>query len=78
MLNELALRVLVAAQAVARAAEARFRDQDGQTLAEYGLILAVVAVAVVVTAGVLFRNSIVGAFGSGTKCLKSAPSSSTC
>ncbi len=49
--------------------QARSQDEEGQTLAEYGLIMAVIAVAVVVGAGVLFRDAIVGAFGSATNCL---------
>jgi Flp pilus assembly pilin Flp len=69
MLNELALRVMVSLQGLAHAIEAKFQDEDGQTLAEYGLIMAVIAVAVVVAAGVLFRNAIVDAFTSATNCL---------
>ena len=65
MLNELALKVLVAIKGVA----SKFEDEDGQTLAEYGLIMAVIAVAVVVGAGVLFRGAIVNAFTTATSCL---------
>ena len=60
MLKELALRVLVAFQ---------LKDEKGQTLAEYGLIMAVIAVAVIVGAGILFRDAIVSAFSSATNCL---------
>jgi Flp pilus assembly pilin Flp len=45
------------------------RDDDGQTLAEYGLILSVVAVAVVAAAVITFRDAIGGAFSSATNCL---------
>jgi Flp pilus assembly pilin Flp len=44
-------------------------DEKGQTLAEYGLIMAVIAVAVVVTAVTVFRAAIIGAFNSATTCL---------
>jgi Flp pilus assembly pilin Flp len=45
------------------------KDEDGQTLAEYGLIMAVIAVAVVVIAVTVFRNAIVTAFESAVDCL---------
>jgi Flp pilus assembly pilin Flp len=61
MLKELALRVLVAFQGI--------KDEEGQTLAEYGLIMAVIAVAVVVAAGVAFQGAIVTAFDNATTCL---------
>jgi Flp pilus assembly pilin Flp len=51
------------------AIKSRFEDEEGQTLAEYGLIMAVIAVAVVVAAGVAFRGAIIGAFDSATECL---------
>jgi Flp pilus assembly pilin Flp len=47
----------------------RVSDEKGQTLAEYGLIMAVIAVAVVVTAVTLFRGAIITAFNSATGCL---------
>ena len=56
----------------------RAMDEDGQTLAEYGLIMAVIAVAVVVAAGVAFRGAIIGAFDSGTDCLNKASSTAGC
>ena len=65
MLNNLVLRVLVAIQGI----EMKMKDEEGQTLAEYGLIMAVIAVAVIVAAGVLFRNAIIGSFSSATNCL---------
>ena len=61
-MNTLALRVAVAIQSLGQAIASKFQDEEGQTLAEYGLIMAVVAVAVVVGAGFLFRNAIVGSF----------------
>jgi Flp pilus assembly pilin Flp len=69
MLNEVALRVYVAIKGLGHAIESKFQDEEGQTLAEYGLIMAVIAVAVVVAAGVAFRSAIVGAFDSATDCL---------
>ena len=58
MLQNLALRALI----VVKALESRIKDEEGQTLAEYGLIMAVIAVAVVIAAGVAFRGAITGAF----------------
>jgi Flp pilus assembly pilin Flp len=58
--------------------QSRISDDEGQTLAEYGLIMAVIAVAVVVAAGVLFRNAIIGAFNSATNCLSAASTSAGC
>ena len=46
-----------------------FPDEKGQTLAEYGLIMAVIAIAVVITAVTLFRTAIIAAFNSATNCL---------
>jgi len=65
MLKDLALRVLVALQGI----ESKTRDEDGQTLAEYGLIMALIAVSVVVLAVVAFRTAIIGAFDNATSCL---------
>lgn len=45
------------------------RREDGQTLAEYGLIMAVIAVAIVVLALIAFRGAIVSAFNGATSCL---------
>ncbi|HXK33340.1 MAG TPA: Flp family type IVb pilin [Dehalococcoidia bacterium] len=65
MLKELALRALVAIQGL----ESKVKDEEGQTLAEYGLIMAVIAVFVVTTAVLLFRGAIVTAFNNATDCL---------
>jgi Flp pilus assembly pilin Flp len=65
LINEALLRVLTGWQEL----HARLADEDGQTLAEYGLIMAVIAVATVVTAVVLFRGAIISAFNSATNCL---------
>jgi len=65
MIKNLALRVLVAFQGL----ESKVQDEEGQTLAEYGLIMAVIAVAVVATAVVFFRNAIISAFSGATTCL---------
>ena len=65
MLKNLALRVLVAIQGI----ESKVKDEEGQTLAEYGLIMAVIAVAVIAAAAVAFRGAIIGAFSSATTCL---------
>ena len=44
-------------------------DEHGQTLAEYGLILAVVAVGVVVPTMILFRGALASGFDSMANCL---------
>jgi pilus assembly protein Flp/PilA len=74
MVNEVALRMLVAWQGL----KSKFEDEQGQTLAEYGLIMAVIAVAVVVAAGVAFRGAIIGAFDSATECISGAGNSGPC
>lgn len=65
MLRNLALRVFVALQTI----EHHAADEEGQTLAEYGLIMAVIAVAVIAAAAVAFRGGIISAFNSATNCL---------
>ena len=65
MIKDLVLRVLVAIQSL----ESKVKDEEGQTLAEYGLIMAVIAVAVIALAGIAFRGAIVGAFDRATACL---------
>ena len=65
LLNEALLRVLAGWYGL----QARTQDEEGQTLAEYGLIMAVIAVAVVVTAVIAFRTAIVSAFESAVDCL---------
>ena len=64
ILNEALIRVLSF-----RAPRIEISDEKGQTLAEYGLIMAVIAVAVLVTAVTLFRGAIIGAFNSASGCL---------
>ena len=78
MINELALRVFMALKGIGQSLESKFQDEEGQTLAEYGLIMAVIAVAVVVAAGVAFRGAIIGAFSAATDCLNKASSSAGC
>jgi Flp pilus assembly pilin Flp len=65
LLNTALLRVLTGWQGL----QARLTDEEGQTLAEYGLIMAVIAVATVIAAVVLFRGAIIAAFNSATNCL---------
>ena len=65
MFKDLALRLFVALRSI----ESKLQDEEGQTLAEYGLIMAVIAIAVVIAAVVAFRGAIVGAFNGATKCL---------
>ena len=65
LLNDALLRVLTGWHEL----QARARDEEGQTLAEYGLIMAVIAVAVVVTAVIAFRTAIITAFNGAIDCL---------
>ena len=43
--------------------------ERGQTLAEYGLLLTLVAVGVVVPTMIVMRTALAGAFGSATDCI---------
>ena len=58
LINEALLRLMVGLQGL--------RKEEGQTLAEYGLIMAVIAVAVIVGAVIAFRGAIITAFNSAT------------
>jgi Flp pilus assembly pilin Flp len=48
-------------------------SQRGQTLAEYGLIISVVAVGVVIPTVLIFRDELIQAYASATECLRSLP-----
>jgi Flp pilus assembly pilin Flp len=63
-LNEALLRVLTW-----QGIQTPTSDEKGQTLAEYGLIMAVIAVSVVVAAVIAFRGAIITAFNSAVGCL---------
>ncbi len=65
LLNEALLRVLAGWHGL----QARASDEEGQTLAEYGLIMAVIAIAVTVTAVIAFRGAIIAAFNGAVNCL---------
>ncbi|OGO51435.1 MAG: hypothetical protein A2148_11900 [Chloroflexi bacterium RBG_16_68_14] len=65
LVNEALLRVLTGWHEL----QARAKDEEGQTLAEYGLIMAVIAIAVVVTAVIAFRTAIITAFEGAVDCL---------
>jgi Flp pilus assembly pilin Flp len=69
MMKNLALRVLVTLQGIESKVTSTFKDEEGQTLAEYGLIMAVIAVAVIVAAAVAFKGAIVDSFQGATDCL---------
>ncbi len=70
MLNEAMLRVLSGWYSL----KARAPKEDGQTLAEYALILAVIALVGVAAAVLFFQNTISGAFETIAACI-SDPSS---
>jgi Flp pilus assembly pilin Flp len=65
ILNEALLRVLTGWQNL----QARVTDEEGQTLAEYGVLLAVVAAFIAAGVLIVFRGAIVDAFQSATDCL---------
>ena len=69
------LRIFVTTQAWIAA---RLDGERGQTLAEYGMIVAVIAVIAVAGAGVLFRDQIAGAFTSAGDCMNHAVANSAC
>lgn len=62
-------RPIEAVYAVFARAHGLLLTDRGQTLAEYGLILAVVGVGVMIPAALLFRDQLAGAFNSATPCL---------
>ena len=64
LLNEALLRLMVGVQGLG----SEGKRERGQTLAEYGLILAVVAAAVVVGAVIAFREVVLQAFNDATHC----------
>jgi Flp pilus assembly pilin Flp len=53
-------------------AHGRLCTERGQTLAEYGLIMTLVAVAVVLATMIVFREALVGAFDSARDCMNGA------
>lgn len=65
LLNEALLYLVVARHRLL----ARVQDDEGQTLAEYGLIMAFIAVTVVVGSVVFFRDAVVTSFNTATDCL---------
>ena len=47
----------------------QIQRERGQTLAEYGLLLALITVGVAVPTMILMRTALAGAFGSATDCI---------
>ena len=66
MVTDLVLRTYVALRG---ALAGRSQDDEGQTLAEYSLIISAVAVAVVITAVIVFRQAIADAWNDAADCL---------
>jgi Flp pilus assembly pilin Flp len=64
-LNEALLRAVTGWQEL----RIRLSDEEGQTLAEYGLLIAVVAVIVVAGAVTFFQGQLSGAFNAAGDCL---------
>jgi len=65
MLTDLLLRGLATAQTL----RARASRDSGQTLAEYSLIITVIAVGVVILGMIVFRGALIAAFNTATGCL---------
>ena len=65
MLTTVALRVLIGLQSIVSDA----RDEEGQTLAEYSLIISVIAVGAVLVGMLVFRQALADAFDSASRCL---------
>ena len=65
MFTDAALRILIALQH----AGDWHRDERGQTLAEYSLIISAIAVAAVTISVITFREALVGAWNSAADCL---------
>jgi Flp pilus assembly pilin Flp len=68
MATDVGLWLLYRLQAIASST----RDERGQTLAEYGMIIALIATAVVVLAVFTFKDAIVGSFNGAETCLNNA------
>ncbi len=64
MVQDVALRMLIALQSVRLS-----RGERGQTLAEYSLIISAIAVATVVITVLTFRTVLAGVYTSVTDCL---------
>ncbi len=65
--NELLLRALATGQAFISG-----DDERGQTLAEYGIILTIIAVGLVGLALLVFRDALSAAFNTASGCLDGA------
>ena len=60
-----------------RSSRCRLTGQAGQTLAEYAMLVAGIAIVVVLSALLVFRGSITSAFDSASNCLQTACSQSS-
>jgi len=65
MLTDVALRMLIALEGLTR----RSRKDDGQTLAEYSLIISTIAVATVIITVIAFREVLAETWNSVADCL---------
>jgi Flp pilus assembly pilin Flp len=65
MVTDIALRMVIALQRLG----ARTQSDDGQTLAEYSLIISAIAVGAITISVITFRETLVGAFNSASACL---------
>ena len=65
MLSDAILRLLGAVSLL----RTRGGEERGQTLAEYSMIITVIAVGLVLLAMIVFRDALSGAFDAATTCL---------
>jgi Flp pilus assembly pilin Flp len=65
MFNSVALRTL----AILHGLLGRSQDEEGQTLAEYSLIISTIAVATIIISVIAFREALIGAWNSASQCL---------
>ena len=66
MVTDVALRILIAFNGLTQRTR---RDEAGQTLAEYSLIISTVAVATVIVTVVVFREVLADTWNSVADCL---------
>ena len=65
-MTDVALRLLITLETLGSRGK---RNDDGQTLAEYSLIISAIAVAVVIISVVAFRETLADTWNSAADCL---------
>lgn len=70
-MQNMTIQAVCAAQSLYAEIKTRFEEDRGAVMAEYGLLLALVAVMIIGTL-VLFRNSLIGVFSKANNNLDSS------